>query len=191
MLIRLVSAAFLALFTAGCVSTSGENSQTGSISNKTLLQITAQGAGGLNGDTAYSNKAIEEALPGFATQPIQIAVEDHTLWTTGVFHDGFQVLQVLKGKGGKIGDVHGVSYHLTGPNGERIGMTFAQSGMSTGDCRVGVDLWRGMAICTARGAPNVKLVFTIAGFEGPFDRLPPNDQLADANLQRIIWSPAD
>lgn len=191
MLIRFMSAALLALLTAGCITpTDGFDPSSPAIPGKVLLQITAAGAGGLSGETAYSNKAIEEALPGFTTQPIQIAVEDHTLWTIGAFHEGFQVLQVLKGDAGRIGEVHGVTHHLAGPNGERIGMSLAQIGTSPADCRVGRDLWRGMAICSARGTPNVTLVYAIPGFEGPFDRLPPSDRLGSALLQRIIWRPA-
>lgn len=190
MLIRLVSVAFLTLFTASCVASGNQTSPSAAAPDRSWLRITPQGIGELTADTAYSSKAIEQALPGFTTQPIQTAVEDHTLWTTGAFHEGFQVLQVLKGKDGKIGEVHGVTHHLTGPNGERIGMSLTQIGTSIGDCRVGRNLWRGMAICQARGASNIKLVYAIPGFDGPFDRLPPNDQLSGSILQRIIWSPA-
>lgn len=190
MLKRLATAALLSLTLAGCVSGSGGSGSAGLTSSKSWLTITAQGMGGITAETPYSSKSIEAALPGFSTQPIQIAVEDQTLWTTGAFYDGFQVLQVLKGKDGRIGEVHGVTHHLTGPNGERIGMTMGQIGTSQGDCRVGRNLWRGMAICAARGTPNVRLVYAVPGYEGPFDQLPQPDQLRGAILQRIIWSPA-
>ncbi|MDJ0931771.1 DUF1131 domain-containing protein [Breoghania sp.] len=122
-----------------------------------LLKITATYIGPLDASTRYSTKIIEAALPGFTTQPIQMATEDCTLWTTGVFHDGFQVLQVLKGKDGKIGVVHGVSPNIEGPNGERLGMRFDQEGTAVSQCRVG----RNLAICPARGAPNVDLVYAV------------------------------
>lgn len=155
---------------------------------RTLLKITGESVGPLNAETSYSTKTIEAALPGFTTQPIQMAQEDRTLWTTGVFHDGFQVLQVLKGKGGKIGEVHGVSPDVEGPNGERLGMRFDRVGTSISDCRVGRNLWRDMAICPARGAPNVKLVYAVTQYDGPFDKLPPRDELESATIQRIVWS---
>lgn len=182
-----------ALVLAGCSGTGlselSESSRAVRVSNTTLIEITAEGAGPLNAGTPYSTKAIEAALPGFSTKPIQMAVEDRTLWTTGVFKDGFQVLQVLKGTGGRIGAVHGVTHDLVGPNGERLGMTFTEVGTSLRDCRVGRNLWRDMAICEARGAPNVTLVYAVPEYDGPFDRLPPPEELKSAMIQRIIWTP--
>jgi len=158
-------------------------------SNVTLVKITEEGAGGLTAETPYSQKAIRQALPGFTTDGFQSATETRTEWAIGAFNsDGFQVLQVFKGSGGKIREVHGVTHHLEGPNGERIGMTFAEVGSARGDCRVGKSLWRGMAICKARGSQRVSLVYAISQYDGPFDRLPANDKLRGAALQRIIWS---
>ncbi len=176
---------------AGCadMSTMGETATDAAITQRTLVTMTAASVGPIDSETRYSTKAIEAALPGFTTQPIQMAVEDRTLWTTGVFHNGFQVLQVLKGNGGKIGAIHAVSANVTGPNGERLGMRFDQVGTSPSDCRVGRNLWRDMAICPARGAPNVKLVYAVTQYDGPFDALPPREQLASARIQRIVWNP--
>ena len=80
-----------------------------------------------------------------------------------------------------------MSQHLAGPNGERIGMTMGQARVTRRDCRVGENLWRGMAVCKARGAPHISLVFSIPQYDGPFDELPPNEALKDAELQRIVW----
>ncbi len=190
MQINLACAALLALLASGCVTASDNGSSPPAAREESLLRISAQGVGTLTADTPYSSKTIEAVHPGFVTQPIQIAVEDHTLWTIGAFYEGFQILQVIKGKDGKIGEIHGVSPHLTGPNGERIGMSFRQVGMVRDDCRVGTNLWRGMAVCSARNTDNVTLVFAIPGYGGPFDQMPPPDELADAALQRIIWTPA-
>ncbi|SDT97936.1 DUF1131 family protein [Stappia sp. ES.058] len=158
-------------------------------SNITLVKITDAGAGGITSETVYSEKSVEQALPGFSAEGFQSAIESKTEWAIGAFNsDGFQVLQVYKGRGGKVRAVHGVTHHLQGPNGERIGMTFAEVGTSRGDCRVGRSLWRGMAICKADGSKNVTLVYAISQYDGPFDRLPPSDQLRQAAIQRIIWT---
>ncbi len=159
-------------------------------SNVTLIQITNDSVGGITAETAYGTKSIEAALPGFTTEGIQTAVENQTEWATAAFNsDGFQVLQVFKGSGGKVRSVHGVTHHLQGPNGERIGNTFYEVGLGRNDCRVGRNLWRGMAICKARNAPNVELVFAIPQYQGPFDELAPDIALQDATLQRIVWTP--
>ncbi|WP_417669374.1 DUF1131 family protein [Roseibium sp.] len=159
-------------------------------SNVTLVQITNDSVGGITPETTYGSKAIEAALPGFTTEGIQTAEENRTEWALAAFNsDGFQVLQVFKGKGGKVRTVHGVTHHLQGPNGERIGNTFYEIGLGRNDCRVGRNLWRGMAICKAKNAPNVELVFAIPQFQGPFDELAPDIALQDATLQRIVWTP--
>jgi hypothetical protein len=159
-------------------------------SNVTLLQITEDRVGGITAETAYAPKAIEASLPGFTTEGIQTAVENNTEWALAAFNtDGFQVLQVFKGQNGKVRTVHGVTHHLQGPNGERIGMTFAEIGTARADCRIGRNLWRGMAICESTGHPNVELVYAIPGYTGPFDVLPPAQKLFDAQLQRILWTP--
>ncbi|MEP1933146.1 MAG: DUF1131 family protein [Roseibium sp.] len=173
--------------TADFDGTSGPQVRT---SNVTLIQITEDSVGGITKDTAYGSKTIEASLPGFKTEGIQTAVENRTEWALAAFNtDGFQVLQVFKGQDGKVRTVHGVTHHLQGPNGERIGQTFAEVGTARADCRAGKNLWRGMAICRSTGHPNVELVYAIPGFQGPFDRLPPAQELFDAQLQRILWSP--
>ncbi|MEP3045870.1 MAG: DUF1131 family protein [Roseibium sp.] len=173
--------------TADFDGTSGPQVRT---SNVTLVQITEDSVGGITGDTTYGPKTIEAALPGFKTEGIQTAVENKTEWALAAFNtDGFQVLQVFKGQDGKVRTVHGVTHHLQGPNGERIGQTFAEIGTARADCRVGRNLWRGMAICRSIGHHNVELVYAIPGFQGPYNQLPPAQELFDAQLQRILWSP--
>ncbi len=178
--------------TACIAGSDGLDGAVGAISTSqtTLLTITQNGAGSITADTDYGSKTIEALLPGFTTQSVQIAVESKTLWTLAAFQDGFQVIQVLKGPNGKVGEIHGVTHHLAGPNGERIGMTFGQIGSSKSRCRVGRDLWRGMAVCPAENAPNVKLVYAIPGYQGPFDQLPGSEELKGASLQRIVWNPS-
>jgi len=186
-------ACVFAIVGSACTPTGELDSTSGRLvrtSNETLVKITEDHIGGINGETAYGQKAIEAALPGFKTEGIQTAVENNTEWALAAFNsDGFQVLQVFKGQNGKVRTVHGVTHHLQGPNGERIGMTFSEVGTSRADCRVGKNLWRGMAICRSIGHPNVELVYAIPGYQGPFDRLAAENDLFDAELQRILWTP--
>ncbi|MES0810734.1 DUF1131 family protein [Roseibium sp. SCPC15] len=168
----------------------GTSSRLVSTSNLTLVQITEDSVGGITKETSYGSNSIETALPGFTTEGVQTAVENNTEWALAAFNtDGFQVLQVFKGQNGKVRSVHGVTHHLQGPNGERIGMTFADIGTARSNCRVGKNLWRGMAICKSTGHPNVELVYAIPGYQGPFNELPASNDLFDAELQRILWTP--
>ena len=187
---RRLPALFVAAMVAASCSPTVDGGPVAAVrtSNVTLVQITETGAGGLTDDTPYSEKAVVAALPGFTAEGFQAATEDRTEWAIGAFNsDGCQVLHVYKGDKGRIREVHGVTHHLQGPNGERIGMTFAEVGTARGDCRVGRNLWRGMAICKARGSERVTLVYAVSQYQGPFDRLPPDDQLRKASIQRIIW----
>ena len=156
---------------------------------KAVLAVTDAGVGGLTSETHYGPKAIGEAMPGYQIETIQTAGETGTQWTYAAFLNGLQMAQIFKGTGGKIGVVHGVGDAVAGPNGERLGMTFAQSRLPRSACRVGKGLWRGMGICQAANTEKVTLIFAIAGFLGPFDRLPPANQFDQATLQRILWTP--
>lgn len=156
---------------------------------RAVLTVTDQGVGGLTSETAYGPKTIGAAMPGYVIETIQTAGESGTQWTYAAFLDGLQMIQIFKGKGGKIGMVHGVGDAMAGPNGERLGMTFSQTSLPRKACRVGKNLWRGMAICRAANTESVSLVFAISGYTGPFDRLPSREALAGATLQRILWKP--
>ncbi|WP_040617316.1 DUF1131 family protein [Roseibium sp. TrichSKD4] len=189
---RLVAAVLLAAGAAACSpAVVGEGPAISArTSNVTLVKFTDDHVGGITAETAYGAKAIEAALPGFTTEGIQSANENKTEWALAAFNsDGFQVLQVFKASDGKVRTVHGVTHHLEGPNGERIGMTFAETRQSRRACRVGKNLWRGMAICKAKGHPSVELIYSIPGYQGPFDRLAPDSELKGAMLQRIVWTP--
>lgn len=181
---RIALIAALAALLAGCVSGGGT-----SYSTQTYLQITDAGAGPINGSTRYSEAAFKEALPWADVRTVQMARENSTGWTLAIFRDDIQVIQLFKGSDGRVGEINGVTQHLTGPNGERIGMSLREAGVSRSSCRNGNNLWRGMAICPARRSENVTLVFAIPGYRGPFDVLPSAEDLQDAELQRIIWKP--
>nr|WP_321457745.1 DUF1131 family protein [uncultured Cohaesibacter sp.] len=156
---------------------------------RAILSITDAGVDGLTPETGYGPKAIASAMPGFNIETIQTAGENDTQWTYAAFRNGMQMVQIFKGTGGKIGVVHGVGDAVAGPNGERLGMSFAQSHLPRSACRVGKNLWRGMAICKAANTEKVSLVFAISKYRGPFDRLPAPKDLQGATLQRILWAP--
>jgi hypothetical protein len=157
------------------------------VSSETWLTITDEGAGAVRSGTPYREARLAGVAEGAEIRPIQTAREESTTWTHAAFIDDIQAVQFFKGRGNTVAEIHGVGENLTGPNGERIGMTMRQAGVARRHCRNGRALWRGMAICRARGARNVKLVFSIPGYEGPFDRLPSARDLKRARLQRIVW----
>lgn len=156
---------------------------------KPVLSFTAAEAGPLGPTPTYSKAEVEARLPGFETAYVQTAREDKTANTLAALYRGQQAIQLFKGAGGRAAEIHAVNGIVAGPNGEQVGMTFRQAGMSRSNCRVGRNLWRGMAICPSRGASNVKLVFALPGYRGPYHKMPPENAIGDATLQRFVWIP--
>ena len=152
--------------------------------------ITAAAAGPITPDTPYSAATMKKLFPNERIDVISTADEDGVVDALTVFTDGLQVMMVIPAAGGKtIKAVHGSGLAVAGPNGERLGMTFKQSGLSRNDCTVGTGPWLGMAVCTERNAPNVWLVFDNGGWNGSPNELAPASSLAEGKLQRIVWVP--
>lgn len=158
----------------------------------TFLQISAQGAGPIGAATPYSSKAILAQMPGYETGHVTIGLERSTPDALVLFKEAYggriQVLHIL-GEGNRITQIHGVTHHVVGPAGERPGMTFREAGVDPSTCRIGTDLWLGMAICRSRGAPNVVLTFSFQGEAAMASTLPSRQVLDTGLLQRIIWTP--
>ena len=145
--------AALATTLAGCVAgPPAEPLSEASVSSSTWLVITDQGAGTINSSTPYTEATLAGVAPGADIRTIQTAKESNTAWTHAAFIGETQAVQFFKGPSNTVSEMHGVSQHLKGPNGERIGMTMAQAGVRRSSCRNGKDLWIGMAVCKARGA---------------------------------------
>jgi hypothetical protein len=153
------------------------------------MHFTDTGVPGLDPSTAFSTKAIQAAMPGYQVSAVTMATESsESVSALAVFKDGLQVLQIVPGAGGHIAAIHGVSERITGPNGERIGMSFREARLSRSDCREGSGNWLGMAICRAKSTPTVSFVFSVPGYIS-VDGLPDDSILATATLQRMIWTP--
>lgn len=158
----------------------------------TFLQITEQGAGPITAATSYSSKAIVAGLPGYTTGHVTIGLETSTPDAIVLFKEAYggriQMLHIL-GQGDRITQIHGVTHHVIGPAGERPGMSFREAGTNPATCRIGTDLWLGMAICKSRGAPNVTLTYSFQGEAAMSSQLPSREVLDTGMLQRIIWTP--
>jgi hypothetical protein len=152
--------------------------------------ITANSAGPVTAATPYSAATLRQLFPNERIDVIATADEDGVVNAMTVFSDGLQVMMVIPDSGGRsIKSVHGSGLAVAGPNGERLGMTFKEAGASRDTCKVGTGPWLGMAVCTERSAPNVRLVFDNGGWDGPPNELAPMSNLAAGKLQRIVWVP--
>jgi hypothetical protein len=153
-----------------------------------LITITAGGAGPIGPGTSYSGAQIRALLPGYDVDGLAMATEDAVQSAFGVYANGALQMQILPGSGNLIGAIHGVGLSVAGPNGERIGHTYAQIQPIRSTCRVGTGNWVGLPICRARGASNIDLVFAVPG--ATTAAFPSEAALRNAVLTRIVWEPA-
>lgn len=193
------ASAMVAGLVAGCAGSPAESLRAGGTSapafqasGDTFMQITAAGAGPIGAATPFDSKAILAQLPGYTTGHVTIGLETTTPDALVLFKDAYggriQVLHLL-GSGGRIAQIHGVTHHVIGPAGERPGMSLREAGVNPSTCRIGTDLWLGMAICKSRAASNVTLTFSFQGEAAMSSTLPSGETLANGMLQRIIWTP--
>ena len=153
------------------------------------IAITGAAVGSLNAAVPFERKALQAALPGFQIKDIRAYAQGAEKPALGAFENGVQVLQIFPDASKqRIGEIHAVRETVTGPSGERIGGSFADSGARF-SCRPGSGEYRGLVLCSSAVAPNVALIYSVPDYHGVDGKLPPADRLAKAVLQQIIWQP--
>ena len=148
------------------------------------LALGADGVGALGAETPFDAAAVGAALPpGFAVEP-HLTGGVPVLWA---LRDGLLVLEVYPGDdGARVGRIDAASDAVAGPDGARTGQTFAELDGAGMDCEPGDGELSGRAVCRrGRGEP-VRYVFAHAGAD--VGGLPSDDQLADALLERLVWT---
>lgn len=189
MLARLLALLLTSFLLAGCLATERATAPA-SEAIPVAFTIRAEAAGPITAATPYSAAALRQLFPGERVEVTQTADEGGVVSALTVFHEGLQVFLVLPERGGRtIRAVHGAGLAVAGPEGQRLGATFAEIGVKRAACRVGTGPWAGMAICRSPRTPNVQLVFDNGGWTGPLSELPPANVLGTAMLQRIVWLP--
>ena len=185
----------LSLILAACsTATSYTRDGTGAIAtgdpgyskSAPVLQITQAGLGSIGKGTPYGANSLKSALPGFSFDTVQTATGDEVTWLLTAFKDGQQQAQFEPDASRKfISRVHIVGQEAAGPKGERLGMSFAQTGGAKRSCKPGDAEWYGMALCRD-GA--LTYVYAPPAYENADGGLPPRETLAQSRLVRIIWS---
>ena len=159
---------------------------------ETWATVEAAGVGGLDGRVAFDSDRILAAMPGYTSGNVLISQETQTATALVLFRSGsggaVQALQILPHADGNIGEIHAVSRQIAGPAGERPGMSFADTRTDPATSRRGTVLWTGLIVCRSAGASNVLLTFSLHGSVPASALLPTGNDLASAELQRIIWT---
>ena len=179
-------AVFFALAVSGCAQVP-EIGGASYLRSEPIIQMTSSGIGPIGAGTPYSEQTIGQALPGFELGNVTTMSEGEVRHLLAAFRGGMQQLQFEPGgANGLIGRVHLVGQEAAGPNGERIGMTYDESGGRSLDCAAGSGDWTGMAICKTIDT-RLAYVYAPEGYNGPDGQLPPRDVLVKSRLVRIIW----
>ncbi|MEM6665522.1 MAG: DUF1131 family protein [Pseudomonadota bacterium] len=187
---KLVFAGIAALSVAACAG-GGDVDLSGSpyASGTAVLQLTSDSAGPITASTPYSKSSLESLFPGFRFDTVQTMSEGKVRWLmSGFDQDGLQAIQIEAASGGRsISRVHVVGPAASGPRGERIGMTYRETGGGRMSCEAGRGDWTGMAICSRSGTP-IEFVYAPEQFIGQSGQLPRGEELSGARLVRMIWS---
>ena len=153
-----------------------------------VIQMTSAGVGTVSAETPYSQSSLSNALPQLEMGTVKTISEGQLKNLYAAFAGGMQQLQFEPNRAGnKVWRVHLVGQEAAGPNGERVGMTFARSGGANLDCEPGTNQWSSMALCK-NSERTLTYIYAPQEYDGPADQLPPRDILAKALLVRIIWS---
>ena len=153
----------------------------------TRLTLDPDGVGRLGAETPFDTAAVRAALPpGFAVELRSVETEDGLVPVAWALRDGLLVLEVYPGDGGGVGRIDAASDQVAGPDGARTGQTFADLGGADMDCDPGEQELSGRVVCRPRRGGSVRYVFAHADADA--GRLPDDDRLANALLERLVWT---
>ena len=154
----------------------------------TALTLDADGVGRLGAETPFDTAAVRAALPpGFAVELRSVETEAGRAPVAWALRDGLLVLEVYPGAdGATVARIDAASDQVEGPDGARTGQTFAELDGAGMDCDPGEQELSGRVVCRASRGASVRYVFAHAGADA--SRLPDDDQLADALLERLVWT---
>lgn len=190
-MIRFCSAIGMVLLAvAGCAAPSSTTAPPGGAPvafQEALFTLSEDAAGPITPGMAYSQSSFKSAFPGLTFQTVRTMTEGDVKWFLAGFDDGFQVFQVEPDSGKrKVSKVHVVGPRAAGPNGERIGMTYAETNGRSMKCRPGKDEWTGMAMCSPSRS-RITYIYSPELYTGASGRLPPASELREARIVRIVW----
>ena len=162
-----------------------------------LLALTPEGVGGITGEMPFDPGFLRATLPdGWVVEvgQIEIPAPDttqtaDTLQVFYAFYDGLIVLEVYPdARGERVGRVDATGEGVIGPGDRRVGATFSAIGGPSMTCEPGADELEGRAVCAPVSGSAIRYVFA-HGAAAPPGQLPPEGDLADAMLERMIWEP--
>lgn len=154
----------------------------------TVLTIGPDGVGRLGAETPFDTTSVRAALPpGFAVELRSVETEDGLIPVAWALRDGQLVLEVYPADGGaEVGRIDAASDQVEGPDGARTGQTFADLDGADMDCDPGEEELSGRVVCRPGRGGAVRYVFAHAdALDG---RMPDDDRLANALLERLVWT---
>lgn len=181
----------LATLGLGACASEPEPAPSASLGSETSAALTlgADGIGRLDGSTPFDTAAVRAALPpGFTVELRSVETEAGLVPVAWALRDGQLVLEIYPDEdGATVGRVDAASEQVEGPTGLRVGQTFADADGADMDCDLGTEELSGRAVCRPASGGPVRYVFA-SRYTDPGGALPPPDSLANALLERLVWT---
>jgi hypothetical protein len=154
------------------------------------------GVGPIRARTYFEIPRIADLFPAAIVQKetVRIAPDETTAAIT-VTQGGAQLLEIDDGAENvpgtndpMIGSVRAIGGPVTGPHGERLGMTWRAAKMDLSECEVGVERDANTVICARPGEGAVMYQFAVTGWDS--EEMPPDSALFRGGyIKAIIWTP--
>ncbi len=178
----------LAMALAACAGDPSPDAASTTSPDAPTAQLTLDDDGirPLGAETPFDTAAVRSALPpGFAVELRSVETEAGLVPVAWALRDGLLVLEVYAGDdGATVGRIDAASDQVAGPDGARTGQSFADLDGGRMDCEPGDGDLTGRVVCRASRGASVRYVFA----HGGADAMPDDDQLANALLERMVWT---
>ena len=154
----------------------------------TRLTLDAGGVGPLGAETPFDTAAVRAALPaGFVVELRSVETDAGLVPVAWALRDGQLVLEVYPdAASAAVARIDAASDQVAGPGGARTGQTFDALGGADMDCDPGDAELSGRVVCRPASGGAVRYVFAHADADD--GRLPDDDRLANALLERLVWT---
>ncbi len=177
----------LAAALAACAGDPAPGASAPAPSTPSVLTLDADGVGALGAETPFDTASVRRALPpGFAVELRSVETDAGLVPVAWALRDGLLVLEVYGDDGETVGRIDAASDQVEGPGGARTGQTFADLDGAGMDCDPGEQELSGRVVCRPTRGGSVRYVFAHADADA--GRLPDDDRLGNALLERLVWS---
>ncbi len=160
------------------------------------LLVGAWGVGAIRTSTFFEAARIRELFPLADVRDATVRIShDETMAAILVNQSGQPLLEIDDGTSNvpgtndpMIGQVRAIGGPVSGPHGERLGLSWRAAKVDLAECEVGVERDANTVICARPGEGSVTYQFAVPGWDS--EEMPPDSLVHRvAYIKAIIWTP--